>query len=190
MFSRSRTPTEIVTHFAAKELPAVPNPTSGLIEDPLLKLRVLVIDTDLYNGLRNKLYSRFDTGASLILYEMGVGYGEIMAANIKTMGVGRLETYQKFTNRGKHQGYGEFSVPLLESIISGLKSEAKVFLKDSFFASAAGFTGKAECWIVAGMIAGAARIIFGKEMDCVEEKCLSKGDMRCEFRLKPQLKKS
>ena len=71
MFSRSRTPTEIVTHFAAKELPAVPNPMSGLIEDPLLKLRVLVIDTDLHNGLRNKLYSKFDTGASLILYEMG-----------------------------------------------------------------------------------------------------------------------
>ena len=170
-----------------KILPAVPNSETGLIEDPLLGLRVMVIDTEFYKGLRSKLYSKFDSGASLILYEMGAGYGEIMAKNIKEMGTGKLETYRKFMNKGKHQGYGEFTVPWLESLISGIKSEAKVYLKASFFSAAAGETGKTECWIVAGMIAGAAKIIFGKEMVCVEEKCASKGDLRCEFHLKPQL---
>jgi len=160
--------------------------STGVIEDPLLRLRVLVIDTEFYKGIRTKLYSKFDTGASLILYEMGVGYGEIMAKNIKEMGAGKLEIYKKFIDRGKHQGYGEFTVPMLESIISSLRGEAKVYVKDSFFAYAAGKTGNAECWIVAGIIAGAAKIIFGKEMVCVEEKCASKGDPRCEFHLKPQ----
>jgi predicted hydrocarbon binding protein len=157
----------------------------GELHDPLLGVRVLVIDTEFYEGLRAKLYSRFDTGASLILYEMGVGYGEIMADKIRAMGTGRIEVYRKFIEKGKHQGYGVFSVPLLKSIISGIGGEARVYLRDSFFAHAAGKTGKTECWIVAGMIAGAARGIFGKEMSCVEECCISKGDERCEFHLKP-----
>jgi predicted hydrocarbon binding protein len=184
LFSRSKT--ENITLFAPKDLPAVPNLETGLIEDPLLRLRVIVIDTQFYNGLRKKLFAKFDSGASLILYEMGTGYGEIMAQSIKEMGAGKLETYRKFINKGKHQGYGDFNVPLLESIISGIKSEAKVTLRDSFFACAAGPTGKTECWIIAGMIAGAGKIILGKEMICIEEKCISKGDSRCEFHLKPQ----
>jgi predicted hydrocarbon binding protein len=165
----------------------VPNPETGLIEDPLLGLRVMIIDTEFYKGLRSKLYSKFDSGASIILYEMGVGYGEIMAKNIQEMGAGKLEVYRKFIKKGKLQGYGEFGVPLLESLITGMKREAKVYVNSSFFSHAAGQTGKTECWIIAGMIAGAAKIIYGREMVCVEEKCGSKGDPRCEFHLKPQV---
>ncbi len=66
-----------------------------------------------------------------------------------------------------------------------MKGEAKIYLKNSFFAAAAGNTGKTECWIVAGMIVGAARKILGKEdVNCFEEKSLSKGDDQCEFHLK------
>jgi predicted hydrocarbon binding protein len=187
VFNRNRNRPESVSLVAPKDLPAVPNSETGLIEDPLLGLRVMVIDTEFYKGLRSKLYSKFDSGASLILYEMGVGYGEIMAKNMKEMGTGKLEIYRKFIHRGKRMGYGEFTVPWLESIVSGMRSEAKVYLKASFFSAAAGETGKTECWIVAGIVAGAAKIIFGREMVCVEENCTSKGDLRCEFHLKPQL---
>jgi len=144
-----------------------------------------VIDSDFYKGLRNNLYSRFQSGASLILFEMGVGYGKVMAGSIKSMGVGKLEVYRKFLERGKSQGYGEFKVPILQSIISGLQGEARIYLKNSFFAASSGYTGSSECWIVAGMIAGAAREILGKDtLKCVEVKCVSKGDEQCEFRLK------
>ena len=161
------------------------NSKTGLLEDPLLNLRVLVIDSDFYKGLRDNLYARFQSGASLILYEMGVGYGERMAKNIKDMGAGKIEVYKRFIERGKRQGYGEFKVPILQSIISGLKGEARIELKDSFFAAAAGNTGKVECWIVAGMIAGGARKILDKEeIMCVEESCMSKGDTHCEFKFK------
>jgi predicted hydrocarbon binding protein len=144
-----------------------------------------MIDTDFYRGLRDNLYSRFQSGGSFILFEMGAGYGKIMANNIKSMGAGKLEVYRKFLERGKIQGYGEFKVPILQTIISGLKGEAKIYLKNSFFAASAGNTGKTECWIVAGMIAGAARVILGKDdVSCIEEKCMSKGDPQCEFRLR------
>jgi len=160
------------------------NTRTGLLEDPLVGLRVLVIDAEFYKGLRDNLYKRFQSGASLILYEMGAGYGEQMAKSIKDMGAGRLEVYKRFIERGKRQGYGEFKVPILQAIISGLKGEARVHLKDSFFAASVGNTGNVECWIVAGMIAGAARKILAKEVVCVEELCMSKGDDHCEFKLK------
>ena len=140
----------------------VQDPETGLVEDPLVGLRVLMIDSEFYKGLRDNLYAKFQSGASLILYEMGVGYGGQMADAIKTMGAGRIEVYRKFIERGRRQGYGEFRVPILQSIISGLHGEAKVYLKHSFFAAASGLTGRAECWIVAGMIAGAGKKILGK----------------------------
>jgi len=162
----------------------VRNSGTGLNEDPPLSLRVMVIDAEFYKGLRNNLYDRFGTGASLIMFEMGAGYGEVVAKSIHEMGVGRLEVYQKFMEQGKRDGYGEFSVPLLKSIVLSLKKEARVYLKNSFFANAVGKTGNVECWIVAGMIAGAARKIFGEDCQCVEVKCASKGDPQCEFYLK------
>ena len=37
------------------------------------------------------------------------------------------------------------------------------------------------------MIAGAGKKILGKDVTCIEEKCKSKGDPQCEFRLKSRL---
>jgi len=144
----------------------------------------MIIDSDFYKALHDNLYKRFESGASLILYEMGTGYGELISKNADGMGMGKLEAYRKFIERGKRQGYGEFIVPLLQSILSSIRGEGKIVLKNSFFAAASGITGKTECWIVAGMIAGAARRILDKEVICSEEMCLSKRDQHCQFILK------
>lgn len=164
------------------------NPKTELLErepDELFtNLRVMIIDELFYKGLRNKLYERFQSGASVILYDMGIGYGELMGKSILLIGVSRLGVYKKFLDIGKKQGYGEFQVPLLKAIIAGMKGQAYITLKDSFFATAVGKTGQAECFIVAGMITGAARQIFKKDVECAEEMCLSKGDPYCRFFMK------
>jgi predicted hydrocarbon binding protein len=164
------------------------NPKTELLErepDELFtNLRVMIIDEQFYRGLRNKLYERFQSGASVILYDMGVGYGELMGKSILSIGISKLSVYKKFLELGKRQGYGEFEVPLLKTIIAGLRGRAYVTLKDSFFATSAGKTGRTECFIVAGMIAGAAHQILKKDVQCVEEKCASKGDSYCQFNLK------
>ncbi len=160
------------------------NPNSGRLEDQLLNIRVMIMDEDFYRGLRNKLYSSFQSGASVILYDMGIGYGEIIGHDIKKMGGSRLEIVNGFVERGKSHGYGIFKTPLLKMILSGLQGEPVVRLEDSFFATSAGDTGKSECYLVAGMIAGAAQVLLQKKFVCVEEKCLSKGDSFCEFKLR------
>jgi predicted hydrocarbon binding protein len=160
------------------------NPKSGRIEDPFLNLRVMIIDEEFYRGLRAKLYSSFKSGASVILYDMGLGYGELMGQNMKKMGVSKLEVINNFMELGKTHGYGVFNTPFLKMILTGLQGEPAVRLEDSFFATAIGRTGKAECYLMAGIVAGASQVLLNKKFTCVEEKCLCKGDPFCEFKLK------
>jgi predicted hydrocarbon binding protein len=156
----------------------------GSLQDSFLDVRVMVVDADFYRGLRDELQRAFQTGASTILFQMGLGYGKLMAAKIQQMGKGKLSVYKGFIERGKNLGMGSFEVPLLKSLISGLRSETVIRVRQSFFAAAVGDTGKAECHIFRGMMAGAAGALLGREFACVEERCLSKGDGYCEFSLK------
>ena len=143
-----------------------------------------MMDEDFYRGLRNRLYATFQTGAAVILVEIGLGYGQIMGKTISDMGGSRLAIYKRFIERGKHQGYGIFEVPLLTALTSTFTGEVVIRLKNSFFSLCAGKTGQTECQIVAGMIGGAAPYLLGnKDFKCVETKCLSKGDSFCEFHL-------
>ena len=47
-----------------------------------------------------------------------------------------------------------------------------------------GTTGQAECDVVRGPLEGTARVVFKKDYQCQEVKCLSKGDALCEFLLR------
>ncbi|MHB8566918.1 MAG: hypothetical protein ACYC7D_06540 [Nitrososphaerales archaeon] len=80
------------------------NAKSGRLEDPLLGLRLMVIDEEFYKGLRDKLYNSFESGASLILCEMGLGYGEILGHNMKKMGSPSVTLIGKFMALGKDHG--------------------------------------------------------------------------------------
>jgi len=158
--------------------------TKRLVDD-LANVRVMVIDSDFYKGLRDELFNTFKSGATIILYQMGIGYGLLTGSKI-SQSSSTISASRKFMRRGEYQGYGQLEVPLLGSIISGIHREVVVRLKDSFYATSAGQTGQVECYLTAGMIAGAATILLKKKFKCVEEKCLSKGDEYCEFRLKEE----
>lgn len=154
--------------------------------DPFLNVRVMAIDSYFYKGLRDQLYKTFQSGAARMLYEMGLGYGVIMGRMSLDEGKGRLEFYKDLVERGKYHGWGHFQLPVLDAIFSGLKGEVLIRLKRSFIASSVGETGQVECYLFAGQIAGAARVIMKKEYNCIETKCISKKDEYCEFRLKEE----
>lgn len=144
----------------------------------------MIMDEEFYRGLRSRLYSSFQSGASVILYDMGLGYGELMGANMAKMGVSKLEVIKSFMELGKIHGYGVFNTPFLKMILTGIRGEPLVRLGDSFFATSTGSTGKVECYMMAGIIAGAAGVLLNKKFACIEEKCLCKGDPYCEFKLR------
>jgi predicted hydrocarbon binding protein len=143
----------------------------------------MIIDEEFYKGLRDKLYSSFQSGASVILYDMGLGYGELMGQKMQKMEISKLDLIKKFMELGQTHGYGVFHTPLLKMILSGIQGEPVIRVEDCFFATSVGATGKSECYIMAGIIAGASQILLNKTFACIEEKCLCRGDSFCEFKL-------
>ena len=93
----------------------------GLLFDSMLDVRVMAIDANFYKGMRDRLYRDFRTGASAILCEMGIGYGELMGKKISEQGAGKLSVYGNFIQRGKLMGWGSFETRMFQMIVSGLR---------------------------------------------------------------------
>lgn len=154
------------------------------LEDAFLGIRVMAFDSYLYKGMRERFRRIFGSAGATILYEMGVGYGEIIGGMIEARGKYNINVYKEFLERGNYHGMGYFSVPGLLDFLGGLRGGIRIKLRQSFFAEAAGKTGECECFIFAGFIAGAAQRLFNRKFRCIEEKSISKNDEYCEFKLK------
>lgn len=61
-------------------------------------------------------------------------------------------------------------------------------LKNSVVAELYGRTDHAVDHMFRGLLAGAAKSTFKKDVDCVETKCVAKGDQICEFIIQPREK--
>lgn len=59
-------------------------------------------------------------------------------------------------------------------------------LKNSCIATNYKKSKTSVCHIIAGMGAGLSTMIFNKDMNCKETKCIAKGDAYCEFKISPE----
>lgn len=94
---------------------------------------------------------------------------------------GVINTLQEIFNV---YGLGEINIQELDN--AGKK--AIVIVRDSalveeFTKKTKGRSKAPVCSLTAGVIAGMFSYIFGKEIDCIEEKCKSQGNSYCLFRV-------
>jgi len=59
-------------------------------------------------------------------------------------------------------------------------------LKNSVVAELYGKSDHAVDHMFRGLVAGAAKVTFKKDVECVETKCVAKGDSTCEFVIQPR----
>ena len=165
------------------------DPEKEILENTLLQTRVLVFDSDFIKALSDSLTKTFQTGAIVILYQMGLAYGELLGRRILETGGLLKQAEGVYRQRYASLAAGKFRFPSLAALAAGgPPPEIKVSLEDSFFAKAVGKTGQAECHIVRGMLEGTAKVVFRKDYVCIEARCLSKGDKICEFLVQPHTK--
>lgn len=81
-------------------------------------------------------------------------------------------------------GWGEFTI----INVNWDKKEALITIKDSPVAKEMGRIGYAVDHVARGASAGAISIIFRTNIDIIESKCISKGDIICEFDIRPNEK--
>ena len=161
------------------------DPEKEILENTLLKSRVMVLDLDFVKALSSSLAKTFQSGAGVILYQMGLAYGELLGQRILESGGLAKQTQQVYRQRYASLAIGKFQFPPLAALAaSGGPGQLTVTLADSFFAKAIGSTGQPVCDIVRGLLEGTAKVVLKKDYQCQEVKCVSKGDALCEFLLR------
>ena len=115
------------------------------------------------------------------IYLQGFSYGKAAWDNL--MGVHHPKTREGLAEMLKiyiATGWGK--TELLD--VNPARNQARIRMEEAFESTGLN-TGKAECYFIAGHLAGMMSVHFGSEVKTVETKCRSKGDPHCEFQISP-----
>lgn len=124
-------------------------------------LKSLVEHAEVYKGLKDQSLKN--------IVELSKKIGKSDEGTLKTL-QSILDTY----------GLGQIEI----NDLNNEKKTAMISVKNSTIALEHKKKDKSKkmvCTLTAGILAGAFSFIFGKSVDCVEKKCLAKGDDNCFF---------
>jgi len=147
-------------------------------------VRVFLSSTDILNVTREKIIGIGPAGRRF-MYEAGKAAGRRYAEAVEEI-YGRVEAKNRFVEScerfGSLTGWGHLKV--VEEDFNSFFF--KITLRNTFFSS-----DKQEktCEYNAGMLAGAAEVILGREMDVLETQCVNESDEfdECVFSMKPSV---
>ncbi len=101
---------------------------------------------------------------------------------IRTAGrVMKRELVESMLNLGLERGFGVFSADPSFDFAAG---EGLIIVENSVVARHARKVLEPACYHVAGIISGAAGILYDSDFACHEALCAAKGDRQCVFSLK------
>jgi len=157
----------------------------GLIVDELhfpitvLDERSIVMKIKTIVGSFNRLYEKFGSGASFILYEMGKGAGE---DKVKTLNerydLDKLTAMKVILAERTAKGWGISKIEKFDEE----KVEIIITVQELF--ECAPFKGKnrdAKSQFFRGYLAGTLSRLFNKPVSVIETECIAKGDQNCKF---------
>jgi len=124
-------------------------------------LKELIEHAKVYNGLKNQAVKNIVSLSSKI--------GKTEEGMIKTL----QDLFELY-------GLGKITITNLDN----KSKKASIEIKDSTIAQEHLKKKKASrpvCTITAGILAGIVSYVFDKDVDCIEKKCLAKGDSSCIF---------
>jgi hypothetical protein len=109
------------------------DPDKETLENTFLKVRVIVFDADFMKALTDSLTKTFQTGAVVILYHMGLAYGELLGRRILESGGLAKQAESVYRRRYAGLAAGKFQFPSLAALAAGGDAAPiKVTLEDSF----------------------------------------------------------
>ena len=154
----------------------------GIITTRAGSARVFFISTRGWAVIEKQLYKIFMSGASVMLTEMGVGYGRGVAKEVLTVTKEPYLVLKTLEELSMAAGWG--SVEVEGEVKSGSSLEVRV-TRCAFCAE--GEKGKdMSCHFLAGVCAGTAEEAYGRKYVVKEEKCIRAGDPLCVMSLKPK----
>jgi predicted hydrocarbon binding protein len=138
----------------------------------------ILIRKEVFANMLRFVVETFGTGGKTLAYQLGKAAGEKDGSDLMNeIGEERiLENLPELVNLYIAQGWG---IPeLIDLSIEPLK--ATIRLDDCFECKPRNSMTPASNFI-RGHLAGLGKAFFDKEVECIERKCVAKGDAYCEF---------
>jgi predicted hydrocarbon binding protein len=152
-------------------------------------VRHTIVNSDTFRHIRDSMTKIVGPAADSLLYLSAKNHTEeYLKVVLKKSTVarfasrfkwGREKITEKASNILTEYGFGKLEVDKLD-----LDGKSIAIMKNSCIAKAYREHGKTKvpvCSYIAGLLAGGATTINGKNYDCRETKCIAKGDKHCEF---------
>lgn len=162
------------------------NVKNGVIRSPI-GTRVIALPEDFIRGLHLGLEEETGQAAGIILYSCGRWWGRQF---IKRHGLETKHFYQlDHADLPLHfylqvlrrvwalYGWGRLDVSF------GLRERGflEVSVENALYSDVVGNVGRVTDYLVAGVLSSIVSDLSGRDLDCCEIACRSKGDPRCEF---------
>src|SRR5579863_3432426 len=82
----------------------------GALREPLSQRRVIIFSCSAYRSMCDSLYEQFQSGASIILYKMGEGYGKKLVKGAALLQLSQGELIEAFEKLAHMAGWGRLSI--------------------------------------------------------------------------------
>ncbi|MDG7023158.1 MAG: hypothetical protein JRN45_01410 [Nitrososphaerota archaeon] len=139
-----------------------------------------MLRTEFFTAMEDGIRRLFETGADVVLYEMGYHHGEPTWKNLlRSYEVKTLDDLQEVLAIYTANGWG---VPEAVSLDLAART-AEVKFTENFECTLKEGQTSAGSNFVRGHLSGLFEIVLGSKVEVSETNCVAKGDWTCTFRV-------
>ncbi len=148
---------------------------NGVLRESLTHARVMLFSCSAYRSMCDALYEQFQSGAGVILYRMGEGYGRKVASTVPMGDMTREEAVKVFQRVALLAGWGNIKIQIVD------EKTAECVVHKSPFVLHREDAGKVSCYFMSGVLSATANVLFGKKFTTREILCGTAGASSCKF---------
>src|ERR1700719_1028544 len=147
----------------------------GVLREFLTNSRVMLFGCSAYRSMCDGLYEQFQSGAGVILYRMGEGYGRKVASSIPIADMSREDAIKVFQKLALLAGWGNIKIKILD------EKTAECIVHKSPFVLHRKDAGNVSCYFLSGVLSAIASALFAKKFTTREISCEMTGSSVCKF---------
>ncbi|MDA4111571.1 MAG: hypothetical protein OK439_03470 [Thaumarchaeota archaeon] len=155
---------------------------TGVLRESITGARVMIFSCSAYRSMCDALFDQFQSGAGIILYRMGEGYGRKLIQALPKLGMSADDMMQGLKSLGFLAGWGKFQLEVTAP------ENVSCFVEQCAFLLRREGAGPNTCYFLSGILGALGGEIYKKKFVAKEIKCASSGYKNCEFRAFPDTK--
>jgi predicted hydrocarbon binding protein len=155
---------------------------AGVLRDNFSTRRVIIFSCSAYRSMCDSLYDQFQSGAGIILYKMGEGYGRKLVKGVVQLDLSQNEVIEAFEKLSHLAGWGKIMIKIND------QNNIEAAVENSPFMLKREDAGPYSCHFLAGVLGGGASEMFSSEYKALETRCAVKDSGVCKFRISPERK--